>query len=183
MYRLVHPPSILSLLVFIFGYVDDGIAQTSSLQRAEIENQTASEAIQLFDDLCIRHAYEDTHFHLKIKELAQRMLAPNEYTTFWPERSQSEEFYDISVSNGAEHLIVGHVSNGAGNRNCIVGLKIEREIAYGFWAKLYYDDYATNKLKVDDNGPSYFVERELDSPILVQIGAQNGFVSYYSYFK
>jgi hypothetical protein len=185
MSRLARVLSLATLCLAALGSIEPALGQQGPSGSNRAGEEAAARAIELFDDLCIKNAYEGARFYMAIRQMARRKMARDEYSKFWPEPAQSEEFYDLSASNGSARVFVGRVSVERGMHNCIVAFKAHPITGLGHWLNLFRSQYAKgNELKENNGPPHYFVERGRDKDVMVQIGANDsGFIIYYSYFK
>lgn len=184
MSRLARVLSLATLCLAALGSIEPAPGQQGPSGLNAAGEETAARAIKLFDDLCIRNAYEGARFLMRIKQMAPRKMARDEYSEFWPEPAQSEEFYDLSASNGSAPVFLGRVSIESGMHNCIVAFKADWQAGFEPWLNLFRSQYANDSELLKDGFPYYFVDRGPDKDVMVQIGGtKSGFITYYSYFK
>jgi hypothetical protein len=110
-----------------------------------LEKEIAVTSIALFDDLCIKHAYDEKFFYTAMGKLADKKLARDEYEEFFrpvPVNSfVTQDFYRVPILEGKANIIAGWVGLSNRARNCIVILEITKEIASGYWLSLYKVSY------------------------------------------
>jgi hypothetical protein len=149
----------------------------------KLEKEIAVTSIALFDDLCIKHAYDEKFFYAAMGKLADKKLTPDEYEEFFPQ-GQPQDFYRVPVPGGKANIIVGRIELSKRARNCIVILQVTKEIASGYWWSLHKVKYErTSKLIHEPGGPVYFVNPGRKKTLLVQIGTAGQGVMYYSYWE
>jgi hypothetical protein len=170
------------------GFIGLTVAETSSPTPGALEDKIAVTAIGMFDDVCIKNAFDQASFNSSMGKLAQRQLTFNEYQYFVPGGSKiSESFYDIPILDGKAHIFVGLVRYKDGGQNCLVVLKVDEKIAMRHWLNLYLAKYNKKQLQRDKHAPYYFVDRGRRSVMVQitheQIGERRDLIAYYSHFK
>jgi hypothetical protein len=155
---------------------------------AKLEKEIAVTSIALFDDLCIKHAYDEKFFYTVMGKLADKKLTPDEYDEFFPPGRVNlfvtQDFYRVPVLGGKANIIIGWVGLSNRARNCIVILTVTKEIASGYWWSLWKVNYErASKLIQEAGGPVYFVNPGRKNAVLVQIGTVGQGVIYYSYWE
>jgi hypothetical protein len=96
-------------LTIILGSNTLAQAQTD----VELEKEIAVTSIALFDDLCIKHAYDEKFFYGAMGKLADKKLARDEYEEFFrpvPVTSfVTQDFYRVPILGGKANIKVGSV--------------------------------------------------------------------------
>jgi len=103
---------------------------------ATLEEEIAATSIVLFDDLCIKHAFDETYFYANMGKQADKKLGRDDYEQFFSPVQVNGDFYRVPILEGKANIIVGRVDNGrvaSGKRarNCIVILQVSKKIAWG----------------------------------------------------
>src|SRR6266436_5866452 len=151
MSRLARVLSLATLCLAALGSIEPALGQQGPSGSNRAGEEAAARAIKLFDDLCIKNAYEGTRFYMAIRQMVPRKMARDEYREFWPEPAQSEEFYDLSASNASARVFVGRVSVESGMHNCIVAFKANDQTGFEPWLNLFRSQYAKDSELVWNN--------------------------------
>ena len=176
---------VIGALVLCFFDSGLAIAQQNIKDINDAEIDIASASARLFDDLCIKDAYDEEFFYAAMGKTASRKLTPEEYTGFLPSAGESVDFFDIPILRGSADIFIGRIAYSDGGRNCIVVLKSSSTNALSQWMALYKYKYRSkSKLEGNNSSPLYFVDINKKKSVMVQIAnIGKGLMSYYTYFK
>ena len=176
---------IIGALVLCFFDSGLAIAQQNIKDRNNDETDITGASARLFNDLCIKDAFDEELFYAAMGKMASRKLTSEEYMKFLPSPGESVDFFDVPILGGSADIFIGRIAYSDGGRNCIVVHKASSTSSLSQWMALYNWKYRSkSKLEGNNSSPLYFVDINKKKSVMVEIAnVDNGFMSYYTYFK